>query len=152
MITDTEVKAFESLRQGSLASVPEGDKSILHNQWLVLEVPLAEIDTTRTWKGKVQPDVRLWRYTLLPEGGGESAVVLRSEGKIRLVGETVEASIQAELHSLLKDIFESTPQYRVYGGAREDGSPPAVAILRDGKVVGAVAQYVEDVKEGWLTF
>jgi hypothetical protein len=152
MITDTEVKEFNALPGGNLACVTDGDRSIIHNQWLVIELPVSKVDVTREWTGEVMPDVRQWRYTQLPNGDGEVAMLFRGDGVIRLKSETAEALVRDDVHELLQTVFDyETPVYRLFPGNRTDGSPNAIGIQHGDHIIGAVAPYVENELTGWLT-
>jgi hypothetical protein len=151
MITDSEVKQLEEMPGGALAGCLAGDRVIVHNQWMLLDVPASEVTVTKPWPGKLMEDVRQWRYNLLPDGDGENAMVFRGEDRIRLVSDTVEAAIKPEVHALLYDILNGSPNYRLFAGSRSDKSPNAIAITVDDKIIGVIAVAVDEAAEGWLT-
>lgn len=151
MITDTEVKQLNALIGGPFAGFCADDTCIIHNKWMLLELPASQVGVTQPWKGKIMEEVRQWRYNLLPDGEGERAMVFRSEEKIRLASDTMEAYINKDAHDLLYDILERSPEYYLFSGTQQDGSPNSVGIAVDGKIIGVVAQDVETAEDGWLT-
>jgi hypothetical protein len=155
MITDTDVKNIAQLPGGKLACVNEGDKSIVHGTWLVLEFPATAIEVTKVWPGEVLPDVRRWRYTQLPESGGESASVYQVEtddGKtgIKLQSDNVEVYMQQPVFEFLQSVLDM-PSFKLFPGTRSDGSPNAIAIFDRRVLVGAVAAFTLDSQKSWLT-
>lgn len=145
MITDTEFKYLSGIPDGRPGLIVDKEKSYVYNKWLVLELNTNEIDITGTPSDRVMADVRQWRYTQLPDGDGENAVIFRAnwgdEVVFKLSTGTSETYVKPEVYEVLRMIFDNLG-FKLYKSNDEN-----IAVYNGNKLVGALAPYIPDEQQ-----
>lgn len=159
MIDDQEVKELSKLhpRNRKPACIFNGDIAVVHSQWFVLEVP-KDVVGVSDWPGTPIEFIRQWKYEQLPEGEGEPAQPMRATWEvddeqlpvIRLLSDDLRGHIPVWAYEFVKRHVDD-PEFRLFAGNRRDGAPANVGVYAKGKVVGVIAQIVEEVQDGWST-
>jgi len=160
MLSDPDVKILAKMhpRNKKPACSIQGDIAVVHSPFFVLEVPKQQVKVTE-WPGDPYPEVTKWRTEQIPQGvEGSKAQVMRETWEeekdaddeplsvVKLQTDETAVYVQKALYDLFDDQLDS-PEFRVYPGTRDDGTPHMIGVFNDAKLVGAVAPILRDSAE-----
>lgn len=154
MISDRDVKTLTKIhpRNKKPACTVVGETATVHSPFFVLEMPKAQVKVTE-WPGSPYPEVTPWRTEQIPSGvDGQKAQVMRetweeeSMDVVCLQADDLSACIQTVFYDFFDDQL-SSPEFKLYPGTREDGTPHMIGVFNEGKLVGAVAPILRDSAE-----
>lgn len=142
MITNSEIALLQGLTDKKPIAVKlgEGEKTLLHAKWFVLEVPTNLLaPDLKCWEEEALPKAVEWR-TLMPAGEaayGQASRFTNPEDNvalIRLIADTGVAIVHPSLYEVVTKNF-SESEFRVFPEEKS-----YVAIFNAGTLIGATAQ------------
>jgi hypothetical protein len=142
MITNTEITLLQGLTKQKpiVVKLGEGEMSLLHAVWFVLELPTNALAPDLTcWEEEALPKALEWR-TLMPPGEGAYGQAIRftnpddNVALVKLIADTGVAIIHPSIYEVVTRHF-SEPEFRVFSEEKA-----YVAILNSGSLIGATAQ------------
>ena len=155
MISDRDIKALSKIhpRNSRPACMTINDLAIVHSPFFVLELPKQQIKVTE-WPAEPYPAIIDWRIRQIPTGEkGQRAQLMRETWEedddlpvVRLQADGSALYIQGVLYDFFDDQLPS-PEFRLYPGEREDGTPYMVGVYSEEKLVGAVAPVQRDTPD-----